>query len=74
MPVGLAGGELKMSPSVYHSGIPFETKVVIAFWGTRAELREVIALARAGRIGLIWSDFRYAMPRLHMTSCDREVS
>jgi propanol-preferring alcohol dehydrogenase len=31
-------------------GIPMETQVVVPFWGTRAELAEVIALARAGRI------------------------
>jgi propanol-preferring alcohol dehydrogenase len=30
--------------------VPFETRVVVPFWGTRAELADVIALARAGRI------------------------
>lgn len=48
--VGLAGGELKVSPGVGATGVPFETRVVIPFWGTRAELTEVIALAREGRI------------------------
>lgn len=48
--VGLAGGELKLSPGVGATGVPFETRVVIPFWGTRAELAEVIALARDGRI------------------------
>ncbi len=48
--VGLAGGRLRVAPGVGDMGIPFETRVVIPFWGTRAELAEVIALARAGRI------------------------
>lgn len=30
--------------------MPFETPVVVPFWGTRAELAEVIALARAGQL------------------------
>lgn len=30
--------------------LPFETHVVVALWGTRAELAEAIAVARAGRI------------------------
>lgn len=48
--VGLAGGELRLTPSVGNTGIPFETRVAIPFWGTKAELAEVIALARSGRI------------------------
>jgi alcohol dehydrogenase, propanol-preferring len=48
--VGLAGGQLRVSPSVSETGIPFEVKVVIPFWGTKAELAEVIALARSRRI------------------------
>ena len=49
--VGLAGGSVKISPNaVGQTGIPFEARIVIPFWGTRAELAEVIALARAGRI------------------------
>jgi propanol-preferring alcohol dehydrogenase len=44
--VGLAGGSL---PAGFGT-IPFETRVVMPFWGTRAELADVIALARAGRI------------------------
>jgi alcohol dehydrogenase, propanol-preferring len=48
--VGLAGGQLRVSPSVGETGIPFETRVVIPFWGTKAELAEVIALARSHRI------------------------
>jgi len=44
--VGLAGGSL----AVGFGAVPFETRVVVPFWGTRAELVEVIALARAGRI------------------------
>lgn len=49
--VGLAGGTLKVSPNATGTmGIPFEARVVIPFWGTRAELAEVIALARGGHI------------------------
>lgn len=48
--VGLAGGHLRVAPGVGDTGIPFETRVVIPFWGTRAELAEVIALARSGGI------------------------
>lgn len=44
--VGLAGGSLPLG----FGTVPFETRVVLPFWGTRAELAEVIALARAGRI------------------------
>jgi propanol-preferring alcohol dehydrogenase len=44
--VGLAGGALPVG----FGTVPFETRVVLSFWGTRAELAEVIALARAGRI------------------------
>lgn len=44
--VGLAGGSL---PAGFGT-LPFETRVVVPFWGTRAELAEVIALARTGRI------------------------
>jgi propanol-preferring alcohol dehydrogenase len=44
--VGLAGGSLPVG----FGTVPFETRVVVPFWGTRAELAEVIALARAGRI------------------------
>ena len=44
--VGLAGGAL----AVGFGSVPLETRVVVPFWGTKAELAEVIALARAGRI------------------------
>jgi alcohol dehydrogenase, propanol-preferring len=44
--VGLAGGSLAAG----FGTLPFETRVVVPFWGTRAELAEVIALARVGRI------------------------
>ena len=43
---GLAGGALPVG----FGSIPFEARVSVPFWGTRAELAEVIALARAGRI------------------------
>lgn len=48
--VGLAGGRLTIRPGIGDIGIPMETRVVVPFWGTRAELAEVIALARDGRI------------------------
>ena len=44
--VGLAGGSLAAG----FGTLPFETRVIVPFWGTRAELAEVIALARAARI------------------------
>jgi propanol-preferring alcohol dehydrogenase len=47
---GLAGGTLAIHPGVSATGVPFETQVTMPFWGTRAELAEVIALARDGRI------------------------
>jgi alcohol dehydrogenase, propanol-preferring len=50
MLVGLGGGTLAITPGVGDMGIPFEARVVIPFWGTRAELADVIALARDGRI------------------------
>jgi propanol-preferring alcohol dehydrogenase len=48
--VGLGGGTLQIKPGVGDIGIPMETRVTVPFWGTRAELAEVIALARAGRL------------------------
>jgi alcohol dehydrogenase, propanol-preferring len=33
-------------------GVPMETSVVISNWGTRAELAQVVRLARAGGIRL----------------------
>jgi propanol-preferring alcohol dehydrogenase len=44
--VGLAGGVLPVG----FGTVPFETRVTVPFWGTKAELVEVISLARAGRI------------------------
>ncbi|HXE76424.1 MAG TPA: NAD(P)-dependent alcohol dehydrogenase [Candidatus Xenobia bacterium] len=44
--VGLGGGTLPVG----FGALPFEVRVTMPFWGTRAELAEVIALARAGRI------------------------
>lgn len=46
--VGMAGGTFPMR----RGGVPMETPVVISNWGTRAELAEVVALARAGIIDL----------------------
>lgn len=48
--VGLGGGKLSITPGIGSTGVPFEARTVIPFWGTRAELAEVIALARSGRI------------------------
>jgi alcohol dehydrogenase, propanol-preferring len=42
--IGMAGGTLPMR----RGGIPMETTAVISNWGTRAELAEVVDLARAG--------------------------
>ena len=44
--VGLAGGALPVG----YGTIAMEARVSVPFWGTRAELAEVVALARAGRI------------------------
>jgi propanol-preferring alcohol dehydrogenase len=44
--VGLGGGALPVG----YGTLPFEARVTMPFWGTRAELAEVIALARAGSI------------------------
>ena len=46
--LGMAGGTLPMR----RGGFPMETTAVISNWGTRAELAEVVALARAGTIDL----------------------
>ncbi|MFE9695155.1 NAD(P)-dependent alcohol dehydrogenase [Micromonospora sp. NPDC005806] len=47
--VGLAGGTLPVRPVVDEPPpLPMETSVEVPFWGTRAELQEVIALARGG--------------------------
>jgi D-arabinose 1-dehydrogenase-like Zn-dependent alcohol dehydrogenase len=46
--LGMAGGTFPMR----RGGVPMETTVVISNWGTRAELAEVVALARAGTIAL----------------------
>ncbi|WP_405089507.1 NAD(P)-dependent alcohol dehydrogenase [Micromonospora sp. NBC_01392] len=49
--VGLAGGTLPVRPVAdAPPPVPLETGVVVPFWGTRAELQEVIALARDGRL------------------------
>ena len=44
--IGLAGGTLAYSAL----GLPWEAEVVSSAWGTRAELAEVLDLAREGRI------------------------
>jgi propanol-preferring alcohol dehydrogenase len=44
--IGLAGGALPVG----FGSVPLEVRVTVPFWGTRGELVEVIALARAGRI------------------------
>jgi propanol-preferring alcohol dehydrogenase len=46
--IGMAGGTLPMR----RGSVPMETTVVISNWGTRAELAEVVALARAGIVDL----------------------
>jgi propanol-preferring alcohol dehydrogenase len=49
MLVGLGGGTLPLTVGLAPT-IPLEARLVIPFWGTRAELVEVVALARAGLI------------------------
>ena len=44
--VGLAGGALPVG----FGTVPWEVRVTLSFWGTKAELAEVIALAREGHI------------------------
>ncbi|SCL32444.1 alcohol dehydrogenase, propanol-preferring [Micromonospora rhizosphaerae] len=54
MLVGLAGGTLPVRPVADEPPtIPFEATARVPFWGTRAELQEVIAL---GRLGLLQAD------------------
>ncbi|MFC0032156.1 NAD(P)-dependent alcohol dehydrogenase [Micromonospora chaiyaphumensis] len=49
--VGLAGGTLPVRPVADEPPtVPLETMVEVPFWGTRWELQEVIALARAGQL------------------------
>ncbi|GAB3145930.1 NAD(P)-dependent alcohol dehydrogenase [Micromonospora sonneratiae] len=50
MLVGLGGGTLTMQPGAGVVPVPLEVSVRIPFWGTRAELKEVIALAQRGLI------------------------
>ena len=44
--LGVGGGTFPMR----FGAVPFETSVVLSNWGTRAELADVVALARAGAI------------------------
>ncbi|GAM07134.1 NAD(P)-dependent alcohol dehydrogenase [Novosphingobium sp. MBES04] len=44
--VGLAGGTLSYNANT----MPYGSQVMVPYWGTRAELIEVIALARSGQI------------------------
>jgi propanol-preferring alcohol dehydrogenase len=44
--VGLAGGRLPVG----YGATPYETRLVIPFWGTQAELIEVLALGASGKI------------------------
>ncbi|MEV0811323.1 NAD(P)-dependent alcohol dehydrogenase [Micromonospora sp. NPDC050200] len=52
--VGLGGGTLPVRPVADEPPtMPLETSVEVPFWGTRAELQEVIAL---GQLGLLTAD------------------
>lgn len=54
MLIGLAGGTLPLRPTAEDvPPVPLETNARVPFWGTRAELHEVIAL---GRMGLLQAD------------------
>jgi propanol-preferring alcohol dehydrogenase len=44
--IGVGGGSFPMR----FGGVPMETSVIISNWGTREELADVVALARAGAI------------------------
>ena len=46
--LGLAGGTFPMR----FGAVPLETSVIFSNWGTRAELAEVVALARDGAIAI----------------------
>jgi propanol-preferring alcohol dehydrogenase len=46
--LGLAGGTFPM----HFGAVPLETSVIFSNWGTRTELAEVVALARAGAIAI----------------------
>jgi propanol-preferring alcohol dehydrogenase len=46
--VGVGGGSFPMR----FGAVPAETPVIFSNWGSRAELAEVVALARAGAVGL----------------------
>jgi propanol-preferring alcohol dehydrogenase len=46
--IGLAGGMFPMR----FTSVPLETSVIFSNWGTRAELAEVVALARDGAIAI----------------------
>ncbi|MEV0728423.1 NAD(P)-dependent alcohol dehydrogenase [Polymorphospora sp. NPDC050346] len=49
--VGLGGGQLTLKPTAEEPPpVPLEVTARIPFWGTRAELQEVIALGRLGRV------------------------
>jgi propanol-preferring alcohol dehydrogenase len=47
--IGAGGGTLTLGQSAL-TPLPLETRIIRPFWGTRAELFEVIELAQAGRI------------------------
>jgi propanol-preferring alcohol dehydrogenase len=69
--VGLAGGALPVG----FGTVPFEVRVSLPFWGTKAELAEVVALARARRIRahvetFPLSDVRTAYDRLRAGTID----
>jgi propanol-preferring alcohol dehydrogenase len=54
--VGLGGGH----HDFHHGSTPYGTAVSIPYWGSRVELMEVIAMARAGRIHAETSEFPLA--------------
>ncbi|MFC7551012.1 NAD(P)-dependent alcohol dehydrogenase [Plantactinospora sp. GCM10030261] len=53
MLVGLGGGTLSVQPSAGQLPVPMEVDIRMPFWGTRAELQEVLAL---GERGLLQAD------------------
>ena len=54
--VGLGGGH----HDFHHGSTPYGTSMMIPYWGSRVELMEVIAMARAGRIHAETTEFPLA--------------
>jgi propanol-preferring alcohol dehydrogenase len=72
--VGLGGGTLPLTVGI-PPAIPLEAQLVIPYWGTRAELVEVLTLAQAGLISaqverFELADAQTAYEKLHRGEID----